>query len=307
PGRRPRDSACPDLAASRQNAMAADPESSDPDWSDDNPWAAPAACGPSPRRQAEGKTHASMEELHRRVEVMSKDLQTRLDRALDGEPSERETRPGSSAGPAVPTPAPALAGARKEPPKESSSESESGRSGGRNGQHREHEVPESGRHRKVTVACLNFGNLRRLGEEVYAANLYKLPAIVAFVLEVQPGHIQQFTEPADTWQAPTEERPLQEPAQGFREKGSSALADESVVRWLASEVHDRCCIMGRAARVKSMRTVKKWRIEDRAGQFSRLLQVEVIWHAPISGQDKIDVAVGHLHNETAKKDNNERR
>ncbi|MCP4244034.1 MAG: hypothetical protein GY772_26075, partial [bacterium] len=153
----------------------------------------------------------------------------------------------------------------------------------------------------------NFGNIRRLGEEVYAANLYKLPAILAFVLEVQPEHIQQFTEPADTWQAPTEERPLQAPAQGFREKGSSALADESVVRWLASEVHDRCCIMARAARVKSMRTVKKWRTEDRAGQYSRLLQVEVIWHAPISGQDRIEVAVGHLHNETAKKDNNERR
>ncbi|MCP4244986.1 MAG: hypothetical protein GY772_30975, partial [bacterium] len=54
-------------------------------------------------------------------------------------------------------------------------------------------------------------------------------------------------------------------------------------------------------------TVKKWRIEDKHGQYSRLLQVEVIWHAPFCGPDKIDVAVGHLHNETAKKDNNERR
>ncbi|MCP4240796.1 MAG: hypothetical protein GY772_09580, partial [bacterium] len=287
--------------------MARGSESSDPDWSDPNPWSALADSGPPREPQPQARPHASMEELHRRVDVMSHDLQARLDRALDGDPSEREARPGSSAGPAVLTPAPALAGARKEPAKESSSGSETGDSGVRNDPQRQHEVPASGQHRKVTVACVNFGNIRRLGEEVYAANLYKLPAILAFVLEVQPDHIQQFTEPADTWQAPTEERPLREPAQGFREKGSSALADESVVRWLASEVKDRCCIMGRASRVKSMRTVQNWRIEDKQGQYSRLLQIEVTWHAPMCGLDKINVAVGHLHNETAKKDNNERR
>ncbi|MCP4244505.1 MAG: hypothetical protein GY772_28525, partial [bacterium] len=157
--------------------MARGSESSEPDWDDPNPWAALADGGPPREPQPQDRPQASMEELPRRVEVMSKDLEARLDRVLDIIPSQREARNrGCSAAAGVLTPASALEGARKEQAAGSSSGSDIGNSGIRNEPQIQHEVPASGQHRKLTAACVNFGNIRRQGEEVYAANLYKLPA-----------------------------------------------------------------------------------------------------------------------------------
>ncbi|MCP4241115.1 MAG: hypothetical protein GY772_11190, partial [bacterium] len=199
---------------------------------------APAADGGGGRALCPG----SLEDLARRVENMAADLAARQARGREIVASWQRSL-SVSEDVASPAPAPVAALAATEGAAavqvQSSSEyvdegtdtSGAGKGGGKG-------------HDKFTVACFNFGDIRRRGEGIYARNLYKLPVVLAFGLEVTPQHVRQFTGPAELWDDATEARPLERPPQGFRATSPDepALAGREVSRWCASELYECCCV-----------------------------------------------------------------
>ncbi|MCP4240518.1 MAG: hypothetical protein GY772_08135, partial [bacterium] len=135
-------------------------------------------------------------------------------------------------------------------------------------------------------------------------NLYKLPVVLAFGRDVTPQHVRQFTGPAELWDEATEARPLERPPQGFRANSPDepALAGREGSRWCASELYERCCVIGRASRVKRLTTRGRFAVEGKNRSVSRLLWVEVGWRMPMQGESTAQVVVGHLHNSEAKRE-----
>ncbi|MCP4245075.1 MAG: hypothetical protein GY772_31430, partial [bacterium] len=251
-----------------------------------------------------GRAHrpGSLEDLARRVENMAADLAARQARGREILASWQRAG-SSSVGVASPALAPAAALAAAEgaaavevrassdDAEEATDASGAGKGGGKG-------------HDKFTVACFNFGDIRRRGEGIYARNLYKLPVVLAFGLEVTPQHVRQFTGPAELWDDATEARPLERPPQGFRATSPDepALAGREVSRWCASELYERCCVIGRASRVRRLTTRGRFAVEGKNRSVSRLLWVEVAWRMPMQGDSTTQVVVGHLHNSEAKRE-----
>ncbi|MCP4241521.1 MAG: hypothetical protein GY772_13250, partial [bacterium] len=224
-----------------------------------------SALADSRRPAADGRGAAvragSLEDLAQRVEGMAADLAARQAR---GRAIVASWHRGVNVPEEVlsPEPAPAAALAAAEAPAagevlssseyvdEGSDDSFPGKGGGKG-------------HDKFTVACFNFGDIRRRGEGIYARNLYKLPVVLALGLEVTTQHVRQFTGPSEPWDDATEQRPLVRPHQGFRttSPGGPALAGREVSRWCASELYERCCVIGRASRVRRLTTRGRFAVE----------------------------------------------
>ncbi|MCP4241710.1 MAG: hypothetical protein GY772_14215 [bacterium] len=192
-------------------------------------------------------------------------------------------------------------------------------------------MQESQRER-FNVALTNFGNRRREGQGAYDANMAMMPATIIMLLECSDKHLDPLRKMAlgdfrpkgdgspassgrHTGSAPAAPAAGQSaaPAALPEERAAAAatrgaedepLTDATRV-WASTPIIHRNAVVVRATLARSVNTLASWSGPE-AKHPSRLLAVRVCWKQRMAGQETHDLCVGHLHNKTARKDNNNR-
>ena len=154
-----------------------------------------------------------------------------------------------------------------------------------------------------TVSALNFGPDRKVGESIYARNLFNLPCFVGLCMEATELHVQELIKPRKDemeWKPAVDPLSLQEPVQGYLEDPCVGGDPKRYAqRWRTTPIYGGLCVAGRLGRVKELTIVDQWSVSYKNGQ-SKMMVVDVMWQMPVDGKPGTRVCVGHMHNLLAK-------